>query len=159
MIVVRIAEGAWHHAGVRFSEWVGGVSLGLMGYMFLIQPDIFVISPSFKVMAQWASQEAWANVLLAASLIRIIALVINGSIPFFRPYSPTFRFTASWVAFMTWSAMALGFFYAWQDGTGSPSGVVAYGVFIASHELRNIVMTRRDMIAVKRNANALARKQ
>lgn len=159
MIVLRVVEGAWHHANVRFSEWVGAVALTVMGYLLLTEPGIFEISPSFNFLKQWGDQAAWANVLLAAGLIRTIALVLNGTVKVFRPYSPMLRFAASWVAFMTWSAVALGMFYAWQDAGGSPTGWVAYGIYIAAHELRNISMTRADMIAVRREANALARKQ
>ena len=70
MIIVRIAEGAWQHAGARFSEWVGTAGLIGWGLMLFNEPDIFAKSPSFSVMARWADQAAWANILLAAGAFR-----------------------------------------------------------------------------------------
>lgn len=158
MIIVRIAEGAWEHAGARFSEWVGTVGLIGWGLMLFHQPGIFEASASFKVMARWADQAAWANILLAAGAFRFMALVLNGTVAGLRRHTPTIRFIASWVAFMTWGAVALGMYYAWRETGGSPTGWVAYGLIIAPHEWRNILMTRRDMAAVRRGANAMAGK-
>lgn len=158
MIIVRIAEGAWQHAGARFSEWVGTAGLIGWGLMLFNEPDIFAKSPSFSVMARWADQAAWANILLAAGAFRFLALVLNGTLPSFRRHTPTIRFLASWLAFMTWGAVALGMFAAWRDVGGLPTGWVAYGLIIAPHEWRNILMTRRDMAAVRRGANAMAGK-
>ena len=158
MIIVRIAEGAWQHAGARFSEWVGTAGLIGWGLMLFNEPGIFAKSPSFSVMARWADQAAWANILLAAGAFRFLALVLNGTLPSLRRHTPTIRFMASWLAFMTWGAVALGMFAAWRDVGGLPTGWVAYGVIIAPHEWRNILMTRRDMAAVRRGTNAVAGK-
>ena len=92
MIIVRIAEGAWQHAGARFSEWVGTVGLIGWGLMLFNEPGIFAKSPSFSVMARWADQAAWANILLAAGAFRFLALVLNGTLSSFRKHTPTIRF-------------------------------------------------------------------
>ena len=158
MIIVRIAEGAWQHAGARFSEYVGSAALFLWGYSLYSTPDVFASSRSFWIMAQWADQAAWANLMMAGASFRAVGLALNGTFATWRPYTPTLRFIGSMTAFVAWSAVALGMFYAWLDGQGLPTGPIAYGVFIAPHEWRNIILTRRDMVAVRRGADAMARK-
>lgn len=158
MIVVRLVEGAWQHAGARFSEYVGTLALFLWGYSLAVTPDIFASSRSFWIMGQWADQMAWANLMMAGAGFRAIGLVLNGTFVAMRPYTPALRFAGSMIAFVAWSATALGMLYAWIDGGGSPTGPIAYGVFIAPHEWRNIILTRRDMVAVRRGANAMVRK-
>lgn len=157
MIVVRLAEGAWQHAGARFSEWIGAGLLAGWGYVLWAQPGIFEISRSFQRLEQWGDQAAWANILLSAAAVRIIALFINGTMERMRKHTPTMRFIASWIAFMAWALVALGMFYAWRDSGGSPTGWIAY-LYVALHELRNISQTRKDMIAVRGAPNAMARK-
>lgn len=158
MIIVRLAEGAWQHAGARFSEWNGAALLVGWGYALHSQLDVFGISQSFDVLAQWADQAAWANILLAAGTVRVAALFINGYFEGMRRHTPTMRFIASWIAFMVWAAVSLGLFYAWRDLGGSPTGWIVYG-YVAINELRNINQTRKDMLAVRRSVHALARKQ
>ena len=158
MMVVRIAEGVWEHAGARFSEYIGTLALFLWGYSLYSTPGVFEMSPSFQVMSLWAAQSAWANLMMAGAGFRGIGLVLNGTLASFRPYTPALRFAGSMIAFVAWSAVALGMLYAWMDGHGLPTGPIAYGVFIVPYEWRNIILTRRDMAAARRGANAMARK-
>lgn len=158
MIIVRIAEGALEHAGARYSEYVGTIALFLWGHSLSSTPFIFEASRSFVVMAQWADALAWANLMMAGAAFRLVGLALNGTFAPLRPYTPALRFIGSVIAFVAWSAVALGMLYAWLDGHGIPTGPIAYGVFIAPHEWRNIVLTRRDMVAARRGANGMARK-
>lgn len=158
MIIVRLAEGAWQHAGARFSEYVGTIALFLWGHAIYSTPSVFETSRSFMVMAQWADQMAWANLMMAGAGFRAVGLALNGTFVALRPYTPALRFIGSMIAFVAWSAVGLGMFYAWMDGLGIPTGPIAYGVFIAPHEWRNIILTRRDMVAARRGAHAMARK-
>lgn len=158
MIIVRIAEGVWEHAGARFSEYAGALALFLWGYSLFSSPEIFASSRSFWIMSQWADQMAWANLMMAGAGFRGLGLALNGTFVKLRPYTPILRFVGSIIAFVAWSAVALGMLYAWIDGGGFPTGPIAYGVFIAPHEWRNIILTRRDMVAARRGANAMVRK-
>lgn len=157
MIVVRLAEGAWQHAGARFSEWIGAGLLAGWGYVLWSQPGIFEISQSFTVLASWADQAAWGNILLAAGAVRVVALFINGYFEKMRRHTPTMRFIASWISFMAWALVALGMYYAWRDSGGSPTGLIAY-FYVSCHELRNISQTRKDMLSARGASHAMAGK-
>lgn len=148
MIVARVVTGVWNHAGARVTEWIGAIPLIGMGIVFLIGGDIFSISASFVLLAAWATQATWANILLAGGLARVCALIVNGSFPVSYRYSPIVRFLASWMAMLIWSAVALAMFAAWREVGGSPTGMVAYGT-LAIIELRNVYSARVDMVLAR----------
>lgn len=154
MIVIRtLAHDVIAHAGARFTEWVGMAVLIGLGMAFFFQNGIFEISASFAVMASWAGQDIWANVLLFSGAVRMFALIVNGTFQTFR-YSPLLRFLASWVAVMSMGAIALGMYSAWASNGGSPTGWIMYGAAGVGLELRNIYVSRLDMGLVKGRADA-----
>lgn len=153
MIVVRtIASGVWSHAGVRATEWIGALPLIGIGYVLWDEVNVFGVSPSFEVVRQWANESTWSNVLLAVGVLRLFALIINGSFQSFR-HSPTIRVCASIVAALSWSAFATGFFQAWTEYGGAPTAWVAYGT-LTILELRNVYVARVDMSVTRGMANA-----
>ena len=150
MIVARVVTGVWNHAGARVTEWIGAIPLIGMGVVFLTGGDIFSISASFALLAAWATQGTWANILLSGGLARVCALIVNGSFPVSYRYSPIVRFLASWLAMLIWSAIALAMYAAWREVGGDPTGMVAYGT-LALMELRNVYSARVDMVLTRRS--------
>lgn len=148
MIIARVVTGVWSHAGSRATEWIGAIPLVGMGLVLLSAHDVFAISPSFVLLAAWASQAAWANIMLTGGLARVCALIVNGSFPVSYRYSPMIRFAASWLAMMIWAAVSLAMYAAWREAGGSPTGMVAYGT-LAVMELRNVYSSRVDMAAAR----------
>ena len=158
MIVLRtLAHGVISHAGARYTEWIGMTVLIGLGMAFYFQPGIFEISASFSVMARWADQATWANVLLFSGAVRMFALIVNGSFKGFR-HSPLLRFMASWIAVMSMGAISLGMYEAWTTHGGSPTGWIMYGAAGVGLELRNIYVSRLDMGLMKGRADAGPRK-
>lgn len=151
MIVVRLAQGAWQHAGVRATEWIGAWPLFAMGAVLWHDFDVFGISPSFAVIGQWATEAQWAAELLVVANMRLIALFVNGYFDAFR-YSPLIRFVASCAAGLSWSVFASGFFISWLENGGAPTAWVAYSTLVLL-ELRNAYVSRRDMAVTRRAAN------
>lgn len=144
MIVLRrLAHGVWHHADVRFTEWLGAAPLIGVGFVLYADPGALVATRSFATLAQWASPGTWSNVLLTCGLMRLVALFINGTFRGFQ-HSPTIRFFAACVAALFWTLFTVGVYSAWRDAGGSPTGIVAYGTLIAL-ELRNAYVSRVDM--------------
>lgn len=152
MIVIRLAKGAWQHAGVRVTEWIGAWPLFMMGAVLWSEFNVFGISPSFNAVRDWASEAQWAAILMGAANLRLISLFVNGYFQSFR-HSPTLRFIASCVAGMSWSAFAMGFFVSWMDGVGSPTAWVAYSTLVFL-EFRNAYVSRVDMAAAREHAHA-----
>lgn len=155
MIILRtLAEGVWSHFGVRFTEWLGAVPLLGMGYVLFMQPGTLWLTPSFATLARWATEPIWMNTVLAVGILRLLALIVNGSFKSFR-YSPTIRFAASCVAALFWMLFLVGIYTAWRDAGGSPTGLVAYGTFFLQ-ELRNAWVSRVDMAVTRGLAHARA---
>lgn len=150
MIILRLANGVWAHAGVRFTEWLGAVPLMGFGLAMYFQPDTLLTTPSFAVMLSWAGAAIWAMSTLFVANCRLIALFINGTFRSF-PYSPLIRFIASCFASFFWSLVFAGVYIAWSENGGSPTAPIAYGTLMIL-EFRNAYVSRVDM-AVTRGLN------
>lgn len=148
MIVLRrLAHGVWHHADVRFTEWLGAAPLLGVGYVLYAQPEVLSSTASFTTLARWAQVGTWSNVLMACALMRLIALFVNGTFRGFT-HSPTIRFTASCVASMFWMLFTVGVYSAWREAGGSPTAPIIYGTLIIL-ELRNAYVSRVDMASAR----------
>lgn len=143
MIVLRLAQGAIAHAGVRFTEWLGLAPLLGIGLCLYYFPDLFGMVPSFKTLQAWAGEPTWCNAILIVANLRFIALFVNGYFRSFR-HSPTIRFAASCFAMFLWSLITMGVYLSFRDYGGSPTGVVAYGTLLIL-EFRNAYSSRVDM--------------
>lgn len=153
MIVLRtLARGVVTHAGIRSTEWLGAVPLLGLGWLLYSEPGIFDRTASFAMLSRWGDQATWANILLAVSLARLLALLINGSFRSFT-HSPTIRFLASWAGGIFWALFTMGIYIAWRDLGGSPTGVAAYGTLMLL-EIRNTYVSRADMIITRGTADA-----
>lgn len=153
MIILRtLAHGVWSHAGVRFTEWLGAAPLLGIGVVLHLQPGVFATTASFATLAGWFTEAVWTNIILTVAILRLLALLINGSFRRFR-HSPTIRFSASCVAALFWMLFTVGVFAAWRDADGSPTGIIAYGTLLCL-EFRNAYVSRVDMAVTRGMADA-----
>lgn len=129
MIIVRVATGIREHFPQRVSEWL--MTAAILGWAAVLASDAqtFEVSPSFAILAAYGSEARWAWVCFLVGMVRLTALVVNGTFRRFR-YSPHLRGAASFIACVFWGQIALGVTLAWWDG-GSGTGVVAYSTFMA----------------------------
>jgi hypothetical protein len=128
MIVVRIAGGIREHFPARVSEWI--MTGAILGWYLVLSadPTTFDTSRSFEVLARYGDEASWALLCFVVGLVRLLALVVNGTFHQFR-YAPHLRGVASFVACVFWGQIALGVIVAWWLG-GSGTGVVAYLTFM-----------------------------
>lgn len=152
IILQRLAHGVWDHAGVRFTEWLGGGLLLGLGYVMLKHPDTIYATASFKKLAEWGDASTWALVLLICGAVRVLSLFVNGTFPQFT-HSPTLRFIASCLAALFLMQWTLGVYSAYKYNDGALTGVVAYGIYMIM-ELRNAYVSRVDMAATREANNA-----
>lgn len=149
MIVLRtIYNGVAAHAGIRFTEWVGAFPLVGLGLILHHQPDVLQQSASFSVLTQWATQETWVLILLTIGLMRVCALIINGSFPRWFRQSPLIRHCVSLISLIFWTLMWNGVYLAWKDAGGLPTAIVMYALPILL-EFRNVYVSRYDMVIMK----------
>jgi hypothetical protein len=128
MIVLRLANGIREHFPARVSEWI--MTAAILGWAAVLSgdPGTFETSRSFQEIARYGDERFWSTVCLAVGLLRLAALVVNGTFRQF-PYSPHLRGGASFVACVFWGQIALGVLIAWVSG-GSGTGAVAYCTFM-----------------------------
>lgn len=141
-VVRRLISGITDHFPIRRSEW--GMTFAACGMAFVLnnQHDVFAISPAFSVLAQQADQTTWLAIVSIIAVVRVIALVVNGTFTSFR-YSPHLRMFASILGFIFWTQYAMGIaIAAWKTGS-STTGIVAYGVF-CYFEMCNTYQSSKD---------------
>lgn len=146
-MLLRLVRGVTDHFPIRVTEWVMlwpavGLWAGLRQ-----SPDMFQTSPSFAYLAHWGDEQTWALVVAACGICRLFALGINGTYKSFR-LSPHIRATASIVGVAIWTQVALGFFMAWLNAGGAPSGFIAWSTMA----ILEIVNTYRSWSDVGKNA-------
>lgn len=143
IILGKVYKGIAGHFPIRRVEWLMLIPTFGMATALNIQPDMFSTSPSFKTVASWMDESLWAVVVLTCAVVRLAALVVNGTFHQFR-LSPHFRLLASLVGMLFWSQWTLGFITTYLTGGGALSAVFAYGTFCAA-ELTNIYISAADM--------------
>lgn len=147
MILLRISKGIGQHFPQRVSEWImGGL---LLFYTAAISVDESAFDgPSFSVLLSLADRETWALICMVVGLVRMAALVINGSFHNFR-HAPHLRAFASAGAGIFWGQIVLGLVVAviWQDGR---LHVVAVYMTFMTFELWNFFRASADVGASRR---------
>lgn len=104
-----------------------------LGWVYIQPGNSLTLSPSFKVMLDFMTEENWGGILLIAGIIRFIALFINGSMeavtPWFRVAGAVMGFT---LFFSILSSILLVSFLV--PGIPTSPGIIMYGA-AASQEL------------------------
>lgn len=149
MIVVRsLGHGIRSHFQIRLTEWVMLYPAVFMAMALLLQPNMFETSKSYNVIAGWAQEGVWAIVVLLCAVIRLSALVVNGTFENFR-FSPHLRLSAAVVSIIFWSQFTLGFLSAALFHGGAWSAPIIYST-VCLLELVNIYRTSADIGATSR---------
>lgn len=143
MILLRISNGITEHFPQRVSEWVMLVPGIGMGMALNYQSNMFSTSYAYTQLAIWLAEAGWAALVLFCTLVRLFALVINGTFRGF-PYSPHMRMFAAFISLGFWFQFTLGFLLSAADGTGTWSAVVAYSTFVLL-ELINLWRASGDL--------------
>lgn len=143
MIVLRITRGIAAHFPTRFPEWLMAWPAFLAGASFILQPGMFATSPSFSTIERWATQPAWACVVLVYAAIRLLALIVNGTFAGFR-YSPHFRAAASLAGLWFWGQLCVGFTISALTGGGAWLAPVLLSTFVIA-ELVNLYRSASDI--------------
>lgn len=125
MIVLRLASGIREHFPQRVSEWV--LTVAILGWSAVLagSESTFAHAPAFSELARLADEGTWALICFIVGMIRLTALVVNGTFRQF-PYSPHLRGLASFIACIFWGQIALGMMAAWLISGAAGTGMVIY---------------------------------
>lgn len=128
--VLKVGRGVVDHFPIRVPEWIMTVAvLGFGSILYSIE-DTFSRTPSFATLALWFDQHTWAVICFNIGLWRLFALVVNGTFKTYFPYSAHLRGITALVACALWGQIVLGILIAYKTAGGSPTGILAYGIFM-----------------------------
>ena len=120
MIIARVFTGITNHFPVRASEWA--LAFMMVGWGFIVlQPDeMFAVVPAYSHMSMIASETAWGSATTCIGLIRIVALIANGTFAetWWGRWSPHLRAVLSFAACFLWASISLGLFASQVQNTG-----------------------------------------
>ena len=148
MIILRVVGGIRQHFGIRVTEWI--MTAALFGWSLVLAVDggTFGTSAAFAQIARYGDEMFWANICFLAGIVRLGALIVNGTFRAFR-YSPHLRAGASVVACIFWGQIALGVLVASLTAGAGRTGVVAYSTFMAI-EMWNFFRAWADVGAARK---------
>lgn len=143
-MIVRIVKGVTNHFPIRVTDWLSAAMLVNFGLVLLSPANTFAASPAYAMMARVAPEEAWGLVSLFVGLIRIAALLVNGTFPRFR-WSPHIRFVASMLSCFVWFQVAFGL-----ELSGSVTTGLAVYRYLVVLEIYNVYLTASEAGEVER---------
>lgn len=111
MIIVRMARGITEHFPARASEWHFSILLIGLGHLFFQYPALFDASLSYGGLARLADETIWGAVCVAVGLLRLTALVINGTFAgtWYGRWSPHVRGVCAFLSCGVWFPIFAGF--------------------------------------------------
>ena len=145
MIVLRrLGEGIASHFHVRAGEWIMVPASIVMGLGLTYQEDMFGLSPSFSALSSLMPQSAWASLILFAAVLRLLALIVNGTFSGFR-WAPHMRAGAAMVNLIFWMQFGIGFLSSFLYGGGAITGAITYLLIVTPFEAANFVRALHDI--------------
>lgn len=144
MILLRLAHGITDHFPVRKTEWVMAYWATGSTFCLLNQQSMFDLSPTYVKLSQIADEPIWAAFLFVVVLLRLGALIVNGTFENFT-HSPLLRFIASLAGVFFWSQYCLGLTSAAIYSGGVWAPVVAFSTAVIL-EILNTKQSLEDML-------------
>ncbi len=129
VILVRIYRGVKDHLNIRWSEWLMLYPTFGMWIALNLDPHMFDKSASFAYLRTYFDEGTWALILGFAGLVRVFALLINGTFKGFG-ISPHLRALAALIGVAIWSRYSMGLVLAAVHSDGALSGVVAWSPMV-----------------------------
>ena len=138
LIVVSMVHGIAGHFPLRVTCWVLSAILANIGFVLIGRPDFFHEQPVYMFMARVGPPEWWGDVCLILGSSRIVALVINGSFPWFHWSAHIRSFLAAGCC-LIWFQLSLGFLTTPLSGLG-----VAVYPFLMLLEIYNALTAAQE---------------
>lgn len=120
-----LLERIQHRFRARITEWAGAAQMCILGAVLLAQSDSFAEFPAYAMMAGFRLPEVfWGWLLLGLGVLRVIGLIINGSM---KSVTPWIRVTGAFVGFACFAMITVSMIASVRLlGVVIPSGVEMY---------------------------------
>ena len=138
MIALRIKKGLADHFWMRFAEWILTIESVCFAETLLEPGDTFDSSPSYTLMAKFASERTWGLVIALVAGARLTALVLNGSFPGSRRWSPLARSVCAGLSSGVWFCVSIGMVVSNVNANGWKT----YGVMSCADLMLSVMIAR-----------------
>ena len=138
MIALRIRRGVTDHFALRFTEWVFTAIAACFAETLIGPGDTFDSSPSYAFMARLADENTWGLVIGAVALLRLSALVANGTFRPSRRWSPLVRSVCAGLSGGVWFCLAAGMCVSNVTATGWKT----YGILMIADMTLSLMIAR-----------------
>ena len=105
-LISVLVRGICDHFRLRITSWFSATLLFSLGLVLAFNPSVF-LDDHYRYMNRWYFQSAWVAICILLSLIRITALVVNGSFPNIK-YMPHIRTAFASMSTLVWFQLVLG---------------------------------------------------
>ena len=153
MIAMRVVKGVTTHFVLRMHEWIFAGTIIFLGIQLLRPGDTFGSSAGYAVMANFAPEWVWGFGMVGIGLLRVFALIVNGSFDWSRRFSPHARAVCAALSAFAWFVLGLGIFLGNPLATGVP---IDCGLMVSDIALA-IIISGEAGAADQRYRNARAR--
>jgi hypothetical protein len=147
---LRVIAGVMDHLMVRLVEWSSASVLFLFGFT-LLEPGKTFSSPGYVVIARFLSEAALGWVLCFVAGVRIIALLLDATVPRFGPLSRRVRAAATILCCFAWLFLAIGLYLGNPVSPGSRTyaALLVVDVIIAIYLLRQVEREGRTLFTLR----------
>ena len=117
LIIVSMIHGIAGHFPVRVTCWVLSAILLNMGFVLVGRPDFFHEQKVYLFMARVGSPEFWGITCILLGILRVLSLIINGTVPWFH-WTPHMRSGLATLSCLIWFQFTIGFLTTPLSGLG-----------------------------------------
>ena len=94
------------HVHPRFMEWYVAIQLLMWGIILLGPSDVYTSGHAFDVLARLISEESLGVIMFVLGSIRVLALIVNGSVP---RLTPIVRIVGAFIGCFVWFCISVSF--------------------------------------------------
>lgn len=115
--VYRVVNGCTHNFSLRVADWTLSSMLLVFGAILLGPEDTFKTGSAYAYLAKIAAENVWGWACVSIAVLRLFALLVNGTFQGFR-WSPHVRFGCALATCFIWFQISLGMGLAAVRPTG-----------------------------------------
>lgn len=145
MLILRVARGVHHHFPERVVEWGLAVILVNWGMILMRRDDVIAPDGPLGNILKLAPEDTWGIIATAIGLLRLVALVLNGSFyktPLIK-YAPYGRLAGAFTSCFVWmqTTLALVKYGDISLGLSIYPVFLVWDMFIVFHTARDTIDT------------------